>query len=221
MTTTYSPDDVAAFEHAAWSRCAPGYRDGFSVLTDDALEPLLDAVHAGEGTRLLDVGTGPGTAAAAAIGRGATVAGIDFSDAMLTEARRTVPEADLRTASADALPFGDGALDAVIANSVLHHLATPAEALREAHRVLRPGGRIACTVWDDPSTLEAFGLFFAAVEQHAGEAELPHGPLFGVTDRNILTSLFTAAGFGQADVTTLPTSWRMTSIESLLRSFAT
>lgn len=221
MGTTFTPEDVAAFEHATWSRCAPGYEEGFALLTREAVEPLLDAAGVESGTRLLDVGTGSGVAAAIAQKRGATVAGVDFSDEMLAEARRGVPSVEFRTASADLLPFDDEAFDAVVANGVLHHLARPADSLKEACRVLVSGGRIACTVWAAPETLEAFGLFFAAVEKHAGAAELPHGPLFGVTDEAELTSLFNEAGLTDVSIETVPTVWKMASIDVLLRAFGT
>lgn len=221
MGTTFTPEDVAAFEHATWSRCAPGYEEGFALLTGGAVDPLLDAAGVTGGTRLLDVGTGSGVAAAIAQKRGADVVGIDFSEAMLAEARRRVPSVEFRAASADLLPFDDETFDAVVANGVLHHLAQPADALAEARRVLVPGGRIACTVWAAPETLEAFGLFFAAVEEHAGAAELPHGPLFGVTDYETLTSLFTEAGLSDVSIETLPTVWEMSSVDVLLRAFGT
>jgi SAM-dependent methyltransferase len=104
---------------------------------------------------------------------------------------------------------------------VLHHLGEPDRALEEAHRVLTDGGRIACTVWAAPETLEAFGLFFAAVEEHAGSAELPHGPLFGVTDAETLSSLFTEAGFSDVEIETIETTWKMPTIDPLLRAFGT
>lgn len=221
MGTTFTADDVAAFEHATWSRCAPGYDDGFAVLTGEAIESLLEAAGVATGSRVLDVGTGTGTAAAAARDRGARVTGIDFSEAMIAEARRKVTDVEFRTASADSLPFDDGSFDAVVANGVLHHLGDPDRALQEACRVLVPGGRIACTVWAAPETLQAFGVFFAAVEEHAGSADLPHGPLFGVADEETLSSLLTDNGFTDVSATVLDTVWRMESIDTLLRAFGT
>src|SRR5206468_2175110 len=143
---------------------------------------LLDAVAMSRGSRVLDVGTGPGIVAAAVMARGGEVIGIDFSEAMLAEARRRNPAIEFRQASADALPFADGTFDAVVSNLVLHHLGRPEQALREAYRVLRSGGHVGFTVWGDPTKLEAIGLFFAAVAKHMGTAELPNGPLFGVSD---------------------------------------
>lgn len=221
MDTTFTPEDVAAFENATWSRCAPGYEDGFAVLTREAVEPLLDATGVTTNSLVLDVGTGTGLVAAAARERSAEVVGIDFSDPMIAEARRRVSGVEFRVASADALPFESSYFDVVVANGVLHHLGDPGRALDEASRVLKPTGRIGCTVWAAPETLEAFGVFFAAVEEHAGSADLPHGPLFGVTDEDTLGSLFTDHGFGDVSLETLRTVWKMESIETLLRAFGT
>ncbi len=219
METTFDPADVAAYEHATWSRCAPGYRSGFAALTGQAIDALLDAARVDSESRVLDVGTGTADLPSAASDRGATVAAIDFSEAMVAEARRSHPDLDIRLASAESLPFGEGSFDAVIANCVLHHLADPHQALNEAHRVLVDGGPIACTIWAPPDTLEAFGLFFSAVAQHADVPNLPHGPLFGVTDADALEALFDGAGFQGFGIERLETVWPMASIDTLLQAF--
>jgi ubiquinone/menaquinone biosynthesis C-methylase UbiE len=221
MGTTFTAADVAAFEHATWSRSAPSYEDGFAVLTRDGVDPLLDKAGVTAGTRVLDVGTGTGVAADAALKRGASVVGIDFSETMIAEARRILPNVEFRVGNAESLPFEGGSFNAVVANGVLHHLGEPDRALEQAHRVLDGQGRIACTVWAEPESLEAFGLFFAAVEEHAGAAELPHGPLFGVTNSDTLTGLFVDAGFSEVSIERVPAKWRMETIDPLLRAFGT
>jgi SAM-dependent methyltransferase len=73
------------------------------------------------------------------------VIGVDGSDEMLAAARgRTAQLAnvDLRRGSLEALPIDDGTLDAAVMMLVLHHLPSPASALAEASRVLKPGGRL-------------------------------------------------------------------------------
>ncbi len=219
MQDQFEPEEVEQYENETWSRCAEGYMDGFGPLVAKAIEPLLDAVEVGRGHRVLDVGTGPGLVAASATERGADAVGIDFSEAMLVQARRLHPEIEFRESSAESLPFEDDEFDAVVGNFVLHHSGRPQRVLEEAFRVLREGGRTGFTVWADPSKLEAFGLFFAAVEEKAGPAELPHGPLFGVSDFKVFRKMMHDAGFRDSSVKEVPISWQMPSIDSFLAAF--
>lgn len=193
--------------------------NGFGLLVSEAIDPLLDETRVGSDSRVLDLGTGPGLVAAAAAARGARAIGIDFSEPMLAEARRLHPDIPFQQADAETLPFEDASFDAVLGNFVLHHTGRPIRVLKEAARVLAPGGRAAFTVWADPSELAAFGLFFAAMEEHAGSADLPHGPLFGVSDPASYRALAAEAGFRSASVRRLPLTWRMDSIDSLLDAF--
>lgn len=219
MEQAFDPQQVAEFENATWSRCAGGYMDGFGPLVSEAVDPLLDAVGVSNGSRILDVGTGPGLVAAAVVKRGGEAVGIDFSEAMLEEARRNYPDIEFRQASADALPFADGEFDGIAGNLVLHHLGSPEKALEEAARVLRKGGKAGFTVWGDLSKLEAFGLFFAAMGEQGSAEELPHGPLFGVSDFDVFHDMVRQAGFHDSDVTDLPIAWKMSSIDTLLGAF--
>ena len=92
----------------------------------------------GPGTRLLDVACGSGLLAALAAGRGAEVAGVDITPALLEIARERTPEGDFREADLAALPFGDAAFDAVSGVNAFQFALDPGAALREAARVLVP-----------------------------------------------------------------------------------
>lgn len=94
------------------------------------------------GARVADVGCGIGTVLADLAGLGATAIGVDSSEAMIREARRRVPDAELHVADAVALPLEAGSLAGYRAERVYQHIADPAAALAEAMRVLEPGGRI-------------------------------------------------------------------------------
>src|ERR1043165_6506231 len=72
-----------AFEKNAHQRLAQTYYDSFSIVSDRAIEPLLEAAHVAAGTRLLDVAPGPGTLASMAAGRGAVVIAVDVAPAMI------------------------------------------------------------------------------------------------------------------------------------------
>jgi SAM-dependent methyltransferase len=219
MQNQFNAAEVARFENATWSRCARGYVDGFGALVAEGIGPLLDRVKVTRGDRVLDVGTGPGLVAAAAAERGANPVGLDFSEAMLAEARRLHPQIEFRGGSAESLPFEDGEFDVVVGNFMLHHSGRPDRVLKEAFRVLRPEGRMGFTVWADLSKLEAFGLFLAAVEEHAGPAELPHGPLFGVSDFAVYDVMIRQAGFRDPSVREVPIVWRTDSLDPYLAAF--
>lgn len=96
-----------------------------------------------------DLGCGTGWAARELIGNAARLICIDRSPGMLAAARRSLGErsrgtlVDYREGELDALPLPDRALDGAVAALVLHHLATPDAALREALRVLKPGASLA------------------------------------------------------------------------------
>ena len=138
----------AAFEREGWKRLAPGYADGFGRCTSRAVGPLLDAAGVVAGARVLDLACGPGFAAAAAIARGAIASGLDFSAAMVERARAVSPTADVREGDAGAIPWPNGAFDSVVCNFGLNHVPDVERALGEVQRVLKPGGRLAFTVWD-------------------------------------------------------------------------
>lgn len=106
--------------------------------------------HLQTGQRLLDVGCGPGsiTVDLAALLDPGEVIGIDAVAAVIEQARalaeqRAVLNVRFEQADCYALPFDDGSVDIVYAHQVLQHVARPVDALREMHRVLRPGGLVA------------------------------------------------------------------------------
>jgi SAM-dependent methyltransferase len=220
MSPTPEPDVVSAYEHETWSRCAATYVDSFAELTNATVEPLLDAAAVSAGSRVLDIGTGPGFVAAAVQTRKGIPIGIDFAESMVSEARRRYPGIDFREANAEALPFADGEFDAVVGNFVFHHLARPDRVLAEAQRVVRSGGRMAFTVWADVSKLAAFGLFSDAIEKHANLEDLPHGPLFGMSDFGVFHSMMREAGFHDSTVVEVDVAWQVGSAEQLLEAFS-
>jgi ubiquinone/menaquinone biosynthesis C-methylase UbiE len=103
----------------------------------------------GEGTSVLDVGTGTGVAAQAAADVGARAVGIDPSLEMLQVGRRERPSIAFVAAQAIDLPFRNGAFEGVMGNFVLSHFRRPETALFDMMRVLKPGGRVALTSWSD------------------------------------------------------------------------
>ena len=190
------PHPYRRFEHAGWQTAAARYPSSFAHATAAYADVLLDAVGAGSGTRLLDVACGSGVVTAAALRRGCVVAGVDFSPAMLAEARQQAPDATFHEADAEALPLPGASVDAVVSNFGLHHFPFPARALAEAHRVLRPGGRLAATVWAAPEANLAWRILFDALAAHGDPAiDLPTAPLGRLNRTDDCARLARDAGF--------------------------
>ena len=121
------------------------------------LESLVNAVPAG-GT-VVDLGTGTGVLLEKLAPRAQRLIGVDASPEMLDVARRHIDAAgwghvELRLGALEHLPLSDGEADTMVANMVLHHVASPQEALREMRRGLKPQGR----------------LIVADLEEHAAES---------------------------------------------------
>jgi len=115
-------DAFNTFEATGWGRQARTYGDVVGRITSRLVDPLLDAAGVGPGRRVLDLATGPGYAAAAAVARGADVVAVDVAPAMVELARRLHPGLDVRQADAEALPFRDADFDAAVSNFVVPHL---------------------------------------------------------------------------------------------------
>jgi ubiquinone/menaquinone biosynthesis C-methylase UbiE len=142
---------------------AEAYRDWWGPVIAPAALQVLDDVEVSRGDaspfNLLDLGTGTGVLAVAALGRwpGVQVVGVDPSGHMLElaveAARRESPSfpARFRTvvASADRMPVADRSVDVATSSFVIQLVPNRARALREVLRVLRPGGRFACLTWQE------------------------------------------------------------------------
>lgn len=147
-------------QEARYDRIADGYATWWSPVHRGATLRILDELDADvrEGARrVLDVGCGTGALAAAAVARwpGAEVDALDASEGMLRIAERDCAAlpAEMRGrirfehGYADRLPFDDGSFDVVASAFVLQLVPSRFRALREARRVLRPGGRLAYVTW--------------------------------------------------------------------------
>lgn len=134
-------------ERAIWSGSAAAYAATFAAVCAYPVPTLLDAVGVRTGERLLDVGTGTGVVAEAAVARGATVTAVDAEPSMALAARARVPQADVLQAVLPGLPVEAGAFDVAVANFVVNHVGRPRDAVAELRRVVRPGGRVGVTLW--------------------------------------------------------------------------
>src|SRR6185295_4705475 len=110
-------------------------------------ETAFDAAAAGKGSSVLDVGCGAGLALQVAQARSANVSGLDAAAGLVEIARSRCPGADVRVGEIEELPFGDDSFDVTSGFNSFQYAANPVQALGEARRVTRPGGRVVVAVW--------------------------------------------------------------------------
>lgn len=173
-----------------WTLAAPLY--DLPVLQQWVYQPAQDEVIAelrAHGARTVaDIACGTGILADRIQRelRPEAVYGVDMSDGMLREAQARSTEVTWLKGPAEELPFDDEALDAVVTTSAFHFFDQPA-ALREFHRVLRPGGLVAVATISPPAP--------AVLRKLSASLSNPaHNP-----SPDELKALFTDAGFALTD----------------------
>ena len=162
-------------------------------------DEVLGRAGVGAGTRLLDVGCGSGGALVAATERGAEVAGLDASEALVAIARKRLPGARIEVGDMEELPFNDAAFDVVTGFNAFQFAGDPACALREAARVCRSAGAVAVLTWGRPEECD----IPRAIVPKLGPL-MPPGPatgptLFDWTKPGTIESMLEQVGLKVAD----------------------
>lgn len=213
MSEFQEPDTFAALEKREWAKSdvAQSYATVFAKAADMVVPALIAAVRAGPGIAALDLCCGHGNVAAGLLKTGARVTGLDFSPAMLKMARAAVPEALFVEGDAMSLSFEDQSFDVVTIGFGLPHVPDPPKVVAEARRVLRPGGRLAFSVWCGPEVDTALGYVFGAIGQHgAPDITLPPGPgVNDYADPTIAFPVLEKAGFTDCRQSIVASRWRV------------
>ena len=180
-------------------------------------DAVLDAAAVDAGMAVLDVGCGSGLTLVLAAERGAVPSGVDISPGLLAIARDRLPRADLREADMESLPFGDAVFDAVTGVNAFQFAGDPRQALREAARVTRPGGRVVASLFAAPErsqgTLAHEAMTALIPPERAGD----HAPYALSAPGNLEASLV-SAGLTLDASGEVVCSWRYASMDEAIRA---
>ena len=123
-----------------------------------AIEPFIfdfAQFQIARGLKVLEIGVGMGADYLEWLKAGAQAAGVDLSTTSIERARQRCEQAgyqpDVRVADAERLPFADNSFDVVYSYGVMHHSPNAPRCIREARRVLKPGGQARIMVYHHPS----------------------------------------------------------------------
>ena len=150
------------------------------------------------GDRVLDIGCGEGSFAAALAGAGAQVTMADVAKGALERASIGAPDADAVLLVEDQpLPFAEGAFDIVWCGETLEHVADATGLATELRRVLRPGGTLLVTTPNQPQLAVALEALAGRPLEERLDPRADHLRFF--TART-LRGLLEGAGFGRVSV---------------------
>jgi ubiquinone/menaquinone biosynthesis C-methylase UbiE len=207
------------YEHEGWGKKAADYERVTLPISSQGFEPILKSFGVLTGKRLLDVCTGPGHLAAEAARRGALVDGVDFSEAMIREAKARFDDVSFRDGDAEALPYDNSMFDAVACCFGLLHLPNPGAGVREAYRVLKAGGRYSVTLWCGPEQGgELFKVILETVSKLADmNVDLPKAPpMFELAEPGKIEALLRETGFAEIQRAHIASAWRTPRAEDIV-----
>jgi SAM-dependent methyltransferase len=194
--------------------------DRFMGRYSQQLSPqLADLAGVRAGQRVLDVGCGPGALTAELVGRVGedSVFAVDPSETFVAAARARFPGVDVRSATAEDLPFDDDAFDATLAQLVVHFMSDPVAGLREMKRVTSPGGIVAACVWDHAGERSPLSVFWQAARELDQEAQ-DESRLAGAHEGH-LGELFAEAGLASVTETSVEATARFASFDEWWEPF--
>lgn len=182
MTWKYTDDYYREYTRTTWNESAPVWQRYLHVLAPYRAD-LVAAAAPRPGERVLDVATGSGEPAltiASQVAPG-NVIGVDLSDELVAIARREaqrrkVPNAAFEVMDAEKLALPDASFDAAVSAFGFQIITDPEKAAAEAHRVLRPGGRVAVTVWGPAERCQALHAMVGPMLEHAEPDETGYLP---------------------------------------------
>jgi ubiquinone/menaquinone biosynthesis C-methylase UbiE len=229
--SAHDSDRVRAEVLEGWERMAPRWGEAADEMRGPWMPVsswIIDALELQPGQRVLELAAGPGDTgflAAELIAPGGLLISSDAAEAMLAVARERA--ARLRIANVEFqqlslewidLPAAD--VDAVICRWGLMFAIDPGAALQEMRRVVRPGGRVALAVWDEPRRNPWMTIPRQALIE-AGHLEAPDPSLpgpFALSEPGRLHALLDEAGFTEVVVSGVDLQRRFPDAESYLAS---
>ena len=181
-------------------------------------DTLAEMGEIGSGDKVLDVGCGMGgSSIRLALKRKGEVTGITLSPIQRhwAAASAAVRGARSRTrflaADAETVEFDPESFDVIWSVECTEHLFDKPEFFRRATQWLRPGGRLAFSVWCGPEVDTALGYVFGAIEKFGHpDIALPPGPgANDYADPDRVFPVLEAAGFGECRLATIASMWRV------------
>jgi ubiquinone/menaquinone biosynthesis C-methylase UbiE len=182
---------------------------------------LCDIARIAPGHSVLDVACGTGATTrevAVRVGSKGRVVGLDRNQGMLDVARKRTRDVEWIEGIAEELPFPTNSFDVVLCQFGLMFFDDRSKALGDMRRVLKPGGRIGLSVWDDADSSPGYAAMITLIDELFGSdaADALRAP-FVLGEKEPLESVVGKGGLQKATVTTVTGKARFASIRDWVR----
>ena len=201
-----------------WDRAAVYYEDFWQQQLKPAQDKLLELAKVQPGEKLIDIACGTGLVSFPAVeklGPNGFVLATDISDAMVNICTETAKERNLtniqfKRMDAEQLDVPDEEYDVALCALGLMYVPDPIKALKEMHRVLKPGGRAVAAVWGQRDHC-GWAEIFEIVDRRVATEVCPM--FFNLGNRDVLKRSFEMAGFSNVIFEKLNTTLNYNSDE--------
>jgi SAM-dependent methyltransferase len=198
MQTTQAVQGSAPVQGELWGARARDYANFQEPQLSPLFEDAIRRTGVTVGSTVLDVGCGAGAFCRLAVEAGATVTGIDASQALIEISRERVPSGRFDVGDMQFLPYEDDSFDVVTGFNSFQYAADSVAALREARRVARPGGIVHVVVWGSEDHTELVAALRALAPLLPPAPPGAPGP-FALSQPGALEALVEQAGLTPTD----------------------
>jgi len=167
---------------------------------------VLNFLSVTQATKLLDVGCGSGYFCKLAVDKKIDVTGLDATTELVDEAKKRVPTANFHVGEMEELPFEEKYFDVVCGFNSFQYAADVKNALLEAKRVLKDGGKIAAMIWGNKEDCEAATYLKAVGSLLPPPPPGAAGP-FALSENQLLEKILEEIGFKIISNTDISSIW--------------